>query len=954
MQSRSGELAMRPLPAVLLDLYEELATGRLSLRRGRVAKTVDLVNGNPVSTASTPRDETLGHFLVSSGVITEAAHREAVARAASLGGKLGEALVGLRILSFEQLIEQLGKQARHKLVQALRWPQGAWRFDAANEKVEGIPLRMIDIVLGGLGETAADDPTKLSRLDAMTFELTERGTRLKAELRKAFGGAAVDALAGGASTAQLEQAVGDIVRARGALDAMLMCDAVVGRASAPVGAGSAYTVSRRTLANIPAVRDIVSQYEPQPEVQAEVRGDDGQLYSVLFEDEPGLTAEPSRTDTGERPLDFDNVVVERNFEDSGVVSTHDLVAVKNARARAERAHQAVAAEYQRVQGADHYAVLLIDRDAVADDVEAAYQVKLTLFDRGAAPATSARDRNKAEAVRTAYLRARDTLLDADARAAYNRELAGGELVQGPPAIDTELSFRTAEDAMAKQQWAQAVGLLKTVIARSPGEADYHAALGWALWNVGERSPAAADAARNHLDQALSINPDHPAAHAYKGRVDAALRSDDESATFHLERALALEPARVETIAAIDELLVARGELRQLERVLKRTLFRLRGKGGAAELAGWTRLARLYLEQLDDPAAAAAAIANAKRLAPDDRDVRQLVARAAKLPAQRTGWREALADTSSGAALVRTTAAAGDTDAAFLAASTMVALGTADQALAAQYEQHRASTPRLGEAPLDPDHWTLLRHRDDTIEIGALLERIAPAVHRLAPMTLADSELDAGKQIAESKLPAAFAALRVKLGRLLSVEPCPVYARAELGMQIHVVACDPPVLVAGTDALSAPARPDLVFRLARALTFTWPGRAVGASRPGRVLRALVLAVVRDATGTEIGLDDPLAATAADALATLSTTVRGHARTGVLRLLSRGGDALNLSLWAKALSRTADRAGLLLCGDVPAAFAGAREVGELDNDLVEFAYSAAHVKLRADLGLATGVA
>jgi hypothetical protein len=39
-------------------------------------------------------------------------------------------------------------------------------------------------------------------------------------------------------------------------------------------------------------------------------------------------------------------------------------------------------------------------------------------------------------------------------------------------------------------------------------------------------------------------------------------------------------------------------------------------------------------------------------------------------------------------------------------------------------------------------------------------------------------------------------------------------------------------------------------------------------------------------------------------------------------------------------------------VPAAFAGAREIGELDRDLVEFAYSAAHVKLRAQLGLSRG--
>ena len=46
---------------------------------------------------------------------------------------------------------------------------------------------------------------------------------------------------------------------------------------------------------------------------------------------------------------------------------------------------------------------------------------------------------------------------------------------------------------------------------------------------------------------------------------------------------------------------------------------------------------------------------------------------------------------------------------------------------------------------------------------------------------------------------------------------------------------------------------------------------------------------------------------------------------------------------------DRTGMLLCGDIPAAFAGAREVSELDRDMLEFAYSAAHVTLRQQLGL-----
>src|SRR5258705_13059037 len=183
MQSRSGELAMRPLPAVLLDLHEDIVTGRLTLRRGKVSKSVDLVNGNPVSTASTPRDETLGHFLTSTGVITEDQHREAVQKAAKAGNKLGEALVAMRLLTVEQLIEQLGKQARHKLVQALRWPQGAWRFEAGAEPSDGVQLRMIEVVLDGLRETAAEDLDRLARLPTTAFRLPERGQALAAGIR---------------------------------------------------------------------------------------------------------------------------------------------------------------------------------------------------------------------------------------------------------------------------------------------------------------------------------------------------------------------------------------------------------------------------------------------------------------------------------------------------------------------------------------------------------------------------------------------------------------------------------------------------------------------------------------------------------------------------------------------------------------------------------------------------
>jgi tetratricopeptide (TPR) repeat protein len=924
------------------------------LKRGRVTKSVDLVNGNPVSASSTPRDETLGHFLLSSGVITEEQHRQAVQRAASRGGKLGEALVAIGVLTVDQLIDQLGKQSRHKLVQALRWPQGMWRFEPTAEAVEGMQLRMIELVLGGLRETAVEDLDRLARLDGMRFELTERGARLKHEVRRAFGEAVTTQLAQGAAIEDLERVCGDRAAARFAVDALMMCDAVQ-TSVIPYGLGTAVTGDE----DMELLE--VSEGEGEGEdAEVEVAGAPPPagappLFELLFDDIPSADSD------GGAPLEFPEVeeevgeIEEIHDDDSGVVSAEEMVSASTEREQVQAALQALTAEHQRIQGADHYAVLLVGRRATAQEIDAAFTIRSGLLDRHARRLSEARDRARIDEIRNAYAAARIALADARRRAAYDHVLKGSEPAPAPVAIDTELGFRTAEDLMAGGQWLEAVELMRQVLERSPGEADYQAALGWAEWMAGGERPEAADLARVHLNNALQINPDHAAAHDYKGRIDAVLGDDAAEALFHLERALELEPGRFEALLAVESLLAARGELRRYERLLKRLLFRLRGGGAVAEAYTWARLAWLYVDHLGDLPAATAAAASARRLLPDDEEIVALVERVEAEAAQaaaaepiRDGWREALGDPQSGAELVHTTRASGHIDAAFLAASTMVALGTADRQMTALYEARRVRGVAMPGKPLDRDQWALLRHKQDSVELGGLIELLAPAIHALAPMTLADSDVDPDQRVEDGELPPTFRRLRDACARLLGVSVPAVYSRVELASQIHVVAADPAVLIAGDDALTSPERPELVFSLVRAMTFLWPGRAVGASRQGRVLRAVVMAAFREASGTDVGHDDPLAPRAAEAVAVLPAAVRVNARAAALRLISRG-DGLNLSLWSRALSRTADRAGMLLCGDIPAAIAGAREVGDLDRDLVDFAFSAAHVQLRAQLGL-----
>jgi hypothetical protein len=938
-QARSGELALRRLPAVLLDLHAERGTGRLQLRRGRIAKSIDLADGEPVSATSTNRDETLGHFLVSAGVINEAQHRQAVATAAERQCRIGAALVALGYLTPDRLVQELTNQTRHKLVLALRWPQGAWRFDPVppEKTVDGLRLSMVDVVLAGLRDTAGSSPEDieaLRRLDGQAFELTERGRALRADLAFVFGAEPIAALVDRGAIADIERAAGDPLRGRRLVEALLACDAATPRA-AGIGLGA-----RRAPASAP----------PRSPTPPPVTGN---LFDLLFGEDH------SHGLSGSIPLELPDAE-----PDSGVFDGADIASALRTTDESTAARRQLLTEYLRIQGADHYAVLMVAAKASAASLAAALTERRTAFDKTYfARFATPDDLTKLDLIHAAYDRARQTLLDDHRRAAYDRELAGGELAEAP-SLAAEMSYRKAEDLMRSQRYAAALPMLEAVVRDSPSQADYHAQLGWCRWCASRKDGAAADHARLALDAALRIDADHAAAHDYKGRIAAVLGVDPSQAAFHLERAVELEPARAEALALLEQQMLARGELRHLERLYKRLIYKVAsagtdagGRGAAAsratELALWMRLATHYDRHLDDPAAAEVALNNARRLGATDVALPRteaLAAAATSAPLREAGqrWNDARSETA-GVQLVSLAEASGELDVAFLAASTMVALEMADPSAAALYDEHRPREVPRARGKLEATHWDQLRHPEDSVEIGELIELLAPAIQTLAPMTLLDLDVDPSQLVGDAEMPTAFARLRAAFAVELTVEAAPVYARPDLGEQVHVAAVATPVLLAGDDALTAPERPPLAFALGRAMTLLWPGRALGASRPARVLKAAVMAAFRDASGTDVGADQPLAAAADQAFRALEQAHRRTARGAVLRLVARQPQ-LNLSRWSRALLRTADRAGLLLAGDVPAALAGARAAGADGEDLVAFATSDGHRALRAALGLA----
>ncbi|MEM9492189.1 MAG: response regulator, partial [Myxococcota bacterium] len=137
-RASQGQLAQRSLPAVLFDFLEARATGRLTLKRGRIIKTVDLIVGHPLSVTSTARDETLGHFLVAFGAITADQHKQAVRRAAAKKEKVSDSLIAMGFVSPEDMISQLTMHTCYRLTQSLRWPDGVWQFQPKSDLAVGL------------------------------------------------------------------------------------------------------------------------------------------------------------------------------------------------------------------------------------------------------------------------------------------------------------------------------------------------------------------------------------------------------------------------------------------------------------------------------------------------------------------------------------------------------------------------------------------------------------------------------------------------------------------------------------------------------------------------------------------------------------------------------------------------------------------------------------------------
>lgn len=137
---RSGVLGDN-LPHLMGAFWQLRETGEILLQRGRAKKAIFFEKGMPVFALSNLAAERLGTFLVRLGRITEAQHREAVAKVEGDGRRLGEVLVAMGVLQEAERMYYVAQQVKAIIYSAFAWEDGTYRMSFL-DKARLEPIRL--------------------------------------------------------------------------------------------------------------------------------------------------------------------------------------------------------------------------------------------------------------------------------------------------------------------------------------------------------------------------------------------------------------------------------------------------------------------------------------------------------------------------------------------------------------------------------------------------------------------------------------------------------------------------------------------------------------------------------------------------------------------------------------------------------------------------------------------
>jgi DNA-binding response OmpR family regulator/tetratricopeptide (TPR) repeat protein len=491
----SGTLKRTPLARLLQRIYAQRATGSLLLLHDTVKKIVMFVEGYPVSVRSNVLGECLGQILLEKRLITGDALAVSVQRMQTEKRQQGQILIEMGALSPYNLERALVEQLESKLFEIFAWSDGKLLFKA--------------------GDSA---PAGASRLERPPAALILEG------IRRHYGEA----------------------RQNAALDR--------------------YADQYVALSSDPLLR--LQEMTSNPTELAFIRSIDG-------------TRRLDETLAGAKIPRAQARLLLVALSEAGMIQPHENTKRRKA-APAVAAPAPAAPEappplgsgelsmmLQMARTQDYFWVLGIERDAAPAALDRAYEALARSFHADRYRLAPDEDRKVAQEMFDILAEAHRVLQDPARRRAYLAKLGRNDPGQSAgESADQDAAPRSAAPApssnpahslyevglehLRARRHHEAVEVLRQAARLVPNQADYRAALGWALFRQAPADARAGRAAIAELRRATQIDERHRAAAQHLAEIYAQTGQPD-LAIAELQRLLALDPNALELAEELHRL-----------------------------------------------------------------------------------------------------------------------------------------------------------------------------------------------------------------------------------------------------------------------------------------------------------------------------------------------------------------------------------------------------------------
>jgi DNA-binding response OmpR family regulator/curved DNA-binding protein CbpA len=500
-----GTLRRTPFARLLQRLYTRRASGSLLLLNGETKKIVAFTDGYPVSVRSNVLGECLGQILLAQRLINEKTLAQSVTRMQREKRQQGQILVEMGALSPYNLERALHAQAEAKLLEIFAWRDGKFMF-----------------------KEGGDPPRDPLRLEAPPASLILEGIRRHYDPSR--------------QRAVLESYVGQFVT--------LSPD--------PTLRLQEMTADPTDLAFI----DTLDGTERLEKVLdgAQIPREKARLLLVALS-EAGMIR-PKEASVRRRGLPAPH----------GASATPGaVVAPVAAQPPAPLPAAQLSLVAKTVRSQDYFWALGVPRNVTSADADRAYETLARSFHADRYRNGSEDDRRLAKEIFDRLAEAHRVLSDPARRRAYINRLARADdraehpergdsrplPEPGPaPSLASNAAARELYDAgiehLRVRRHHEAVEAFRQAARLVPNEAEYRAALGWALFREAPADARAGRAALAELRRALQLDARNRRAYEYLAQLYAQT-GQPELATRELERLLAVDPGAAEAAEELRRL-----------------------------------------------------------------------------------------------------------------------------------------------------------------------------------------------------------------------------------------------------------------------------------------------------------------------------------------------------------------------------------------------------------------